>query len=73
MLLQNNKKCLFKICILHLAAFLSSLIYPESSSADSLGAPRNVVVWFPPLQKLYVLFPFNIFLIVFSFQARAEE
>lgn len=56
-LLQNNKKCLFKICILHLATFLSSLIYSESSSVDSLGAPRNVVVRFPPCQKLYVLSP----------------
>ena len=54
------------MCILHLAPFLNSLIHSELSSAGSLGAPRNVVFWSPPFQKLHILFPFNIFCIVFS-------
>ena len=46
------------MCILHLAPFLNSLIHSELSSAGSLGAPRNVVFWSPPFQKLHILFNF---------------
>lgn len=61
------------MCILHLAPFLNSLIHSELSSAGSLGAPRNVVFWSPPFQKLRILFPFNIFCIVFSLWSGAEQ
>lgn len=54
------------MCLLRLAPFLNSLIRSECSSAGPLGAPRNAVFWSPPFQKLHILFPFNIFCIVFS-------